>query len=75
MAGVNIRDVVQSQGFASIGKTEQNIAKALNESDGMNQLDMLKLQQQTTQYANTISMMSTILKSLGDTDKEVIRNS
>ena len=75
MTSVNIRDVVMTQGFTSIEKTEQEIAKSLNETDGMNQLDLIKLQQQTTQYANTISMMSTILKNLGDTDKEVIRNS
>ena len=72
--GLNIRDQVQSRGFASISATEQNITNALNETDGMNQLDLIKLQQQTTQYANTISMMTTILKNLGDSDKEVIRN-
>jgi len=71
---LNIRDQVQSSGYSLIDRTEQNITKALNETDAMNQLDLIKLQQQTTQYANTISMMTTILKNLGDSDKEVIRN-
>jgi len=71
---ITIRDQVQSSGYSLIGRTEQNITNALNETDAMNQLDLIKLQQQTTQYANTISMMTTILKNLGDSDKEVIRN-
>jgi len=70
----NIRDQVQSSGYASISRTEQTIATQLNSTEEMNQLDLIKLQQQTTQYANTISMMTTILKNLGDSDKEVIRN-
>ena len=71
---ITIRDQVQQSGYSLIDQTERNITKALNETDGMNQLDLIKLQQQTTQYANTVSMMTTILKNLGDSDKEVIRN-
>lgn len=70
----NIRDQVQSSGFSSISRTEQNISTSLSQTEEMNQLDLIKLQQQTTQYANTISMMTTILKNLGDSDKEIIRN-
>jgi len=71
---INIRDQVQASGFSLIDQTAQNIASSLNKTGEMSQMDLIKLQQQTTQYANTISMMTTILKNLGDTDKEVIRN-
>ena len=74
MSSTNIRDQVMSVGLSSIAQTEQEIATALNTTDAMNQQDLIKLQQMTTEYANTISMMTTILKNLGDTDKEVIRN-
>ena len=74
MSGLNIRDQVQSKGYSSIDQMEKNIVNQLNTTDEMNQLDLLNLQVQTTQYSNTISMMTNILKGLGDTDKEVIRN-
>ena len=71
---MNIRDQVQSSGYATIAKLEQDIVNSLNKTEEMNQLDLIKLQQQTTSYGNTVSMMTTIFKNLGDTDKEVIRN-
>jgi uncharacterized protein YukE len=41
--------------------------------DTVNQVDMKKLEQQMTEYNKTVAMMSHALKSLGDTDQEVIR--
>ena len=74
MMNVNIRDQVMSQGLGSIGTIEKKIADAMKTTGEMSQLDLIKLQQQTTQYSNTITMMTNILKNLGDSDKEVIRN-
>lgn len=74
MDGFNIRNQVQAKGYSSIDKLEQDIAKALESTDEMNQLDLIKLQQKTAAYSNTIAMMSGMLKSLSESDKEVIRN-
>ena len=53
---------------------EQEIASSIENTDAMNQVDLIALQQKTAAYSNTIAMMSTMLKHLADTDKEVIRN-
>ena len=73
MGNFNIRTQVMGTGLDGIEKMGEQLAKTIDNSDSMNQVDMIKLQQQMTAYNNTISMMSTMLKSLGDTDKEVIR--
>ncbi len=74
MSSTNIRNNVQNAGFSSIQKLESGIAESLNSSSELNQLDLIKLQQKTAAYSNTISMMSGMLKSLSESDKEVIRN-
>lgn len=71
----NIRDLIAGQGLANLGKTEQKLAEMINSADMANQAGMLQLQMETTKYNNNISLMTTILKGLGDVDKEVIRNS
>ncbi len=74
MSSVNIRDTVQNAGLQSINNLAQDIAETLNNSDNLDQVDLLVLQQKMSSYTNTISMMSGMLKSLSDTDKEIIRN-
>ena len=69
----NIRAKVMGSGLENIDKIGSKIASSIESTDNMNQVDILKLQQQITSYSNTISMMSNMLKSLADTDKEVIR--
>lgn len=75
MSGMNIRDQIKTQGFSFLETNEKNIADIMNNStENLSQVDLLKMQQQTNQYANTITMLTTILKNLTDSDKEVIRN-
>jgi hypothetical protein len=62
------------KGLGSIETGEKNIRKSLESSDNMSQADLIRLQQQTNQYAQLITMMTTILKNLSDSDKEVSRN-
>ncbi|MDR1613531.1 MAG: hypothetical protein LBT97_12235 [Planctomycetota bacterium] len=69
----NIRTQIMGAGLNGIENTGAQLAKNIENTDAMNQADLIKLQQQVSVYNNTISMMSTMLKSLGDTDKEVIR--
>jgi hypothetical protein len=60
-------------GLNEIENTGEQLVKNIDKADSMNQVDIIRLQQQMAAYNNTISMMSTMLKSLSDTDKEVIR--
>ncbi|MDR2390601.1 MAG: hypothetical protein LBE84_02825 [Planctomycetota bacterium] len=73
MSDFNIRTQIMGTGLDGIEKMGGQLTKNIDNADSMNQVDMIRLQQQMTAYNNTISMMSTMLKSLGDTDKEVIR--
>lgn len=70
----NIRTNVMGKGLDGIAKTGEIIASEIEQTDGMNQIDMLKLQQKMSNYTNTIALMTNMLKGLADTDKEVIRN-
>ena len=72
--GLTISDQIQNKGFSGISQMEQEIASSIENTDAMNQVDLIALQQKTAAYSNTIAMMSTMLKHLADTDKEVIRN-
>ena len=69
----DIRGRVMGGGLDGLAKMGTTLAKSIETTDAMNQVDMLKLQQQMATYTNTISMMSNLLKNLNDTDKEVIR--
>lgn len=70
-----LRDRITGYGFQNIKKLENEIADKIKQTDQMSQQDLLMLQQKTTTYANTINMLSTITKSLSDSDREVIRAS
>lgn len=70
-----LRDRITGYGFQNIKKLENEIADKIRQTDQMSQQDLLILQQKTTTYANTINMLSTITKSLSDSDREVIRSS
>lgn len=75
IGGHNIRQRIETTGMGQISKKEKEFAAALNKSgDNMNQADLIKLQQATAMYTNTLSLMSTMLKTLEDTGKEVIHN-
>lgn len=74
MPDISIRDQIMGKGFDQISSLENDIAKAINNADEMNQLDLIEIQQMTAQYTATISLMSNILKDLSDSDSEVIRN-
>ena len=69
----DIRGRVMGGGLDNLSKMGTALAKGIETTDAMNQVDMLKLQQQMATYNNTVSMMSNLLKNLNDTDKEVIR--
>ena len=69
----NIRGNVMGGGLNSLEKMGKALAAGIETTDAMNQVDMIKLQQQMASYNNTVSMMSNLLKNLNDTDKEVIR--
>lgn len=70
---VDIRSRMLGTGMGNIEQMGEKLAKNIESTDSMNQVDLIKLQQEMASYTNTISMMSTMLKSLSDTDKEVIR--
>jgi hypothetical protein len=72
---INLKNTLQTQGLSTLEKNQQDIAKTLNAGGELSQLDYLNLQQKMQAYTTTISMMSTMMKSLTDSDKEVIRNS
>jgi hypothetical protein len=72
---INLKNTLQNQGLSTLEKNQQDIAKTLNAGGELSQLDYLNLQQKMQAYTTTISMMSTMMKSLTDSDKEVIRNS
>lgn len=74
MNDFNIRAQVQNHGFSNISGLEKEIAKDIESGNELNQLDMIRLQQKTSSYTNMISLMSTMLKTMADTDKEIIRN-
>lgn len=75
MSNVTLRDRINTYGLQSIKKLENEIADKVKQTSEMSQQDLLILQQKTTTYANTIQMLSTITKSLSDSDREVIRSS
>lgn len=66
---------VMDAGMSSIMNLEAQIAAKLNDSSGeMSQVELIELQQMMSNYTNTISMMTNILKDLSDADAEIIRN-
>lgn len=69
----NIKSRVMGAGLHGLEQMGTELAGSIESTDGMNQLDMIKLQQQVSTYSNTVSMMSNLLKNMSDTDKEVIR--
>lgn len=72
-----IRNAVQTTGLDKLEQSEKDIAATLNKlkpDEELSQTELLKLQQKLNSQANTLSMMSTIMKSMTDADKEVIRN-
>lgn len=75
-SNINIRDAVRNAGMDYLDKKAKGISDVLNDSTDveLTQVDLLKLQQETAQYNNMVSLMTTISKNLFDTDKEVIRN-
>lgn len=79
MSGINssIRQSIESAGYSKIAASEKSIANTLNELDPeteLSQTELLKLQQKISSQTNTLGMMTAILKTLADSDKEVIRN-
>lgn len=73
MSDFNIRDVIRGSGFDSVSDFEKKVAEKMKTADASNQLELIELQSDMQKYTNTISLMSTMLKSLADTDKEIIR--
>ena len=71
---INIRDQVVNKGFSGIDGMQKDIASAIEKTDGADQVGLMKLQQQIASYTNTISLMSSILNTMAETDKEIIRN-
>lgn len=72
-----IRQAINDSGLKKIENIEKNVAstlEGLKEGEELSQTALLQLQQKINSQTNTLSMMSTILKSLADSDKEVIRN-
>ncbi|MDR0362001.1 MAG: EscF/YscF/HrpA family type III secretion system needle major subunit [Planctomycetota bacterium] len=70
----DIRGAITGSGYARLDDMGADLTRKINGAGSdMTQVDLIKLQQQISAYTNTISMMSNILKNLGDTDKEVIR--
>lgn len=73
----SIRNAIENAGLSKIAKSEENIAKtlsALSPDEELSQTELLKLQQKVSSQTNTLGMMTAILKTLADSDKEVIRN-
>ncbi len=71
---VNIRDTLQSKGIETINTIAQDIADTLSSSEELDQVDLLVLQQKMSTYTNTVSMISSMQKSLADSDDEIVRN-
>lgn len=72
----NIRTTMNSAGLKSLNTKAGDITTKINEasSKDLSQVELLNLQQKTSEYNNMVSMMTNIFKNLYDTDKEVIRN-
>lgn len=71
---MNIREQLNTKGYDSIDKLSGEISDSLNVEGEMDQADLLRLQQQMSEYTARLSLMTTIFKTLADTEKEIIRN-
>ncbi len=61
-------------GLSGMDKMAKDIAKAIENTDVSNQMDMIKLQQKLESYTNNSAMYSSLYKTLAETDKGVIHN-
>jgi hypothetical protein len=75
--GMNVRlsDQVATTGLGTLGEIEKDIAAKLDGKTELSQTELIQFQKKISDYSNTISMMSGLLKSLSDSDKGIINNS
>lgn len=74
MTDFNIRNDLFGKGVSNVESAGQKVADKINSSDEMDQLTLIELQQEMSNYNNMLSLITTMLKGLSDTDKEIIRN-
>lgn len=76
VSATNIRSMLNSAGLTSLETKAGDITAEINKAStkDLSQVELLNLQQKTSEYNNLVSMMTNIFKNLYDTDKEVIRN-
>ncbi|MDR1534535.1 MAG: hypothetical protein LBU64_05480 [Planctomycetota bacterium] len=72
---VNIGNQVMTGGLNQVADRSSQISQQINETDGNDQVALIRLQNEIAKYTSSISLFSNLLKNLADTDKEVIRNS
>ena len=72
---VRLSDQVTSKGLGKLESIEEEIAKRLNGQSELSQSDLIRFQKEISDYTNTVSAMSGLLKSLSDSDKGIINNS
>ncbi len=72
---VRLSDQVTSKGLGTLESIEKDIAKRVNGQSELSQSDLIRFQKEISDYTNTVSAMSGLLKSLSDSDKGIINNS